>query len=115
MPVTGEGHSGPAAPSTTVSVVPDTVPVEVPVSTEAPVEVQDSVAQDGNPDDSDSDDSSDDEQALSTVELADNGRSGPASPLGTGVAVGTMALLGAGAVVVNRRRFGLAPVTPDQP
>ncbi|MCB0953641.1 MAG: hypothetical protein KDB13_13170, partial [Microthrixaceae bacterium] len=47
----------------------------------------------------------DSEEALSTVTLADSGRSGPGGPLGTALALGTVAAVAAGAVVVNRRRF----------
>ncbi len=45
------------------------------------------------------------EEALSTIRSADSGRSGPGSPLGSGIAVGAVAALGLAAVVVNRRRF----------
>lgn len=49
--------------------------------------------------------SSGDEEALSTVALAESGRSGPGSALGTGLGLGTITALGAAAVVVNRRRL----------
>lgn len=52
------------------------------------------------------------EEALSTIRSPDSGRSGPGSPLGSGVAVGTITALGAAAVVVNRRRFRSVTV-PD--
>lgn len=48
------------------------------------------------------------EEALSTVALADSGRSGPGGPFGTALALGAVAAVAAGAVVVNRRRFGPA-------
>jgi hypothetical protein len=49
--------------------------------------------------------SSGDEEALSTVALAESGRSGPGSALGTGLGLGAITALGAAAVVVNRRRL----------
>ena len=57
------------------------------------------------PDGDDGDSEGDSEEALSTVTLADSGRSGPGGPLGTALALGTVAAVAAGAVVVNRRRF----------
>lgn len=56
--------------------------------------------------DSDGESDRDDaEELASSVTLADSGRSGPGSALGTGVGVGMIAALGAAAVVVNRRRL----------
>lgn len=45
------------------------------------------------------------EEALSTVALAESGRSGPGSALGTGLGAGTITAIAAAAVVVNRRRL----------
>ncbi len=51
------------------------------------------------------------EEATSTVELVDSGGSGPAPAVGTAVGIAVIGAVGAGAVVLNRRRFatGVAP------
>lgn len=55
-----------------------------------------------------------DEQSAAGIELSDDGRRGGTSPLGTGIALGTATALGAGAVVVRRRRNALGTVAGDR-
>jgi len=92
--------NNPAAPETTLpdpttsTVAPSSTTVQSTTSTSEPAPVTSSTAE-----------TEDREQAASTVELADSGRSGPASAVGTAVAVSAMAALVAGAFVVNRRRL----------
>lgn len=94
--VAGATTSAPGSDATTTSTVdPDTS------STAGASDGEDGTSEQTGPDRG----SSGDEEALSTVALAESGRSGSGSPLGMGIGVGGIAALGASAMVVNRRRL----------
>ncbi len=54
------------------------------------------------------------ERAAAGIELSDRGHRGGTGPLGTGIALGTATALGAGAVVVRRRRNTVSTIAEDR-
>lgn len=92
-----------SAPSSTSSTVAGSAQPDAPPAGDADDANDPVSAPDADKADDDSD-ATDRGSAASSVELARSGRSGPGSPVGTAFAVGGIVALGAGALVINRRR-----------